>query len=323
MTNLPSRPARRQKRAVWIKQNGVFLAFALIFAVMLVAAPQFGTRENLTNILQQNAIIGIIACGMTFAIIIGGFDLSVGSTAAMASVVTAYVIIESSGNGVPLGIIAALATGLIVGSINGALIAFVRINPFVVTLGTMTIIRGLVFVATDATPLFGVPMGFTQLGLGKSFGVPNVAIVFLGVALLLGALLHQTRFGHHVFAAGGNARAAAVMGIRTDRIRFGSYLIASVCAAIAGVLLVGQTASGQPQAAMGYELTAIAAVIVGGASLGGGRGRMIGTVAGVFLLGMVSNALNLLGVSPFWQPVATGLILIFAVGLDRSKTDAL
>lgn len=304
----------------WLKRNGVFVALVVLVVVMAGVAPQFATIENLTNVLQQNAIIGVIACGMTFAIIIGGFDLSVGSTAALSSVVAALVITATGS--IPLGLFAAIVAGLVVGLVNGGLIAFLRINPFVATLGTMTMIRGIVFVSTNATPIFGVPFGFTALGLGKTMGVPNLVIVFAVVAAILGFLLHQTRFGHHVYMVGGNARAAAVMGIRTARLRFWSYLIVAVCAAIAGILLVGQTASGQPQAAMGYELTAIAAVIVGGATLGGGKGRMLGTIAGVFLLGVVSNSLNLLGVSPFWQPVATGLILVVAVGLDRVPDDA-
>jgi len=310
----------RQGPAAWLKRNGAFVALAVLVVVMAGAAPQFASIENLTNVLQQNAIIGVMACGMTFAIIIGGFDLSVGSTAALSSVVAALAITATGS--IFLGLCAAIVAGIVVGLVNGGLVAFLRINPFVATLGTMSMIRGIVFVSTNATPVFGVPFGFTALGLGKTMGVPNLVLVFAVVAAILGFLLHKTRFGHHVYIVGGNARAAAVMGIRTARLRFWSYLIAAVCAAIAGILLVGQTASGQPQAAMGYELTAIAAVIVGGATLGGGKGRMLGTIAGVFLLGVVANSLNLLGVSPFWQPVATGLILVVAVGLDRVRGDA-
>jgi ribose transport system permease protein len=197
-----------------------------------------------------------------------------------------------------------------------------RVNPFVATLGTMTIVRGGVYVLTDATPVFGVPTDYTSFGLGKLLGIPNVTWVFAFAALVLGAVLHLTRFGHYVYAIGGNARAAKVMGVDTRRVRFLTYLLVSCAAALAGVLLVVQTASGQPAAALGYELTAIAAVIVGGAKLGGGHGRMVGTVVGVFLLGVVTNGLNLFGVSPFWQPIATGLILILAVGLDRARSDA-
>lgn len=304
---------------LFLRRNGVFVALLVLLVAMLLLSPQFGTRQNLTNILQQNAIIGIIAMGMTFAIIIGGFDLSVGSTTALASV--AMAMVTTTTGSIPLGLLAALAVGLGVGFINGFLIAKLRINAFVATLGTMTILRGLVYVVTNATPIFGVPFEFTQLGLGSSFGVPNVVLVALVVALVLGFLLHATSFGHHVYLSGGSARAAKAVGLDNAKLRMGCYLIVALCAALAGVLLVGQTASGQPQAAMGYELTAIAAVIVGGATLGGGKGRIIGTIGGVLLLGLVSNGLNLLGVSAFWQPVATGLILVVAVGLDRSRAD--
>ena len=306
----------------FVRQNGTFVALMVLVAFMVVASPNFGTFQNLTNILQQNAVIGVIACGMTFAIIIGGFDLAVGSTAALAAVVSASIIAAGGPFGMPLGIAGALGSGLLVGAINGWLIAYLRVNPFVATLGMMTIVRGAVYVLTNATPVFGVPMGYTSFGLGKFLGIPNVTWVFVAVALLLGFVLHATRFGHYVFTIGGNARAAKVMGVDIRATRFLTYLLVSCSAAIAGVMLVVQTASGQPAAAMGYELTAIAAVIVGGATLGGGHGRMVSTVAGVFLLGVVSNSLSLFGVSPFWQPIATGLILILAVALDRGRSEA-
>lgn len=307
--------------ARWLRRNGIFVALAVLVIFMTLTKVQFATVQNITNILQQNAVIGVIACGMTFAIIVGGFDLSVGSTAALSTVVTASLIVAGGAFGLPLGLAGALATGLAVGAVNGWLIAYARVNPFVATLGSMTIVRGAVYVSTNATPIFGVPFDYTAFGLGKLLGIPNVAWVFAVVALLLGALLHMTRFGHYVYTIGGSARAAKVMGVDTRHVRFWTYVLVSCCAALAGVLLVTQTASGQPQAAMGYELTAIAAVIVGGATLGGGHGRMIGTVVGVLLLGVVTNGLNLYGVSPFWQPIATGLILILAVGLDRARSD--
>jgi len=301
------------------RQNAILVAFVVVLLVLALTRQQFLTIENITNILQQNAIIGVIACGMTFAIIIGGFDLSVGAAAALSAVVCASVMASGGSLAIPLGLGAGLIAGVVTGSINGWLVAYLRVNPFVATLGTMTIIRGLIYVGTNATPIFGVPYEIINLGLGKIAGIPVVTIIFTGVALALGCLLHSTRFGHYVYTVGGNARAASMMGINTRRVQFLTYLLVSICAALAGMLLVGQTASGQPQTALGYELTAIAAVIVGGASLGGGRGRMIDTVLGVLLLGVVSNALNLFGVSPFWQPVATGMILIAAVALDRKN----
>jgi ribose/xylose/arabinose/galactoside ABC-type transport system permease subunit len=298
------------------RQYGVVVVLAGLFALLFATLPQFRTIPNLTNLLQQNAVIGIIACAMTFAIVSGGFDLSVGAMTALASVAGAKIIIEA---GIPLGLAGALVAGLIVGLFNGALIAYLGVNPFVATLGSATVVRGLIYVATNATPFFGVPMSFTAVGLGRTGPLPNAAWIFIAVALLLAFALHATRFGHYVYAIGGNAVAAAETGIAVRRVKLAVYGLIGVCAGIAGIILTGQTASGQPQAAINYELTAITAVIVGGASLGGGRGGIGGTIVGVFLLGLVSNALNLYGVSAFWQPVATGLILIAAVAVDGSS----
>jgi ribose/xylose/arabinose/galactoside ABC-type transport system permease subunit len=310
--------------AAFTQRQGIVAVFVVLVVALFATKSTFGTYQNIVNVLQQNSVIGIIACGMTFAIIIGGFDLSVGSVTALSNVVGATIMIAMGPPGIPVGIAGALAACLAIGAANGWLIAVLRVNPFVATLGSMTVVRGLLYVATNASPRFGVPYSFTTLGLGYIAGIPIPAILFAAIALLLGFVLHRTRFGHYVFAVGGNAVASAQMGINAVRVRFAVYALVSACAAVSGVILVGQTASATPQAALGYELTAIAAVIVGGASLGGGRGRMAGTIVGVFLLGVVANALNLFGVSPFWQPVATGLILIVAVALDGySKRGAL
>ncbi|HEY7030947.1 MAG TPA: ABC transporter permease [Thermomicrobiales bacterium] len=316
--------AERQNFAQAVRRYGIAVVFVALVVAMCIASGPFRTHGNALNLLRQNAIIGIMACGMTFAIVLGGFDLSVGAIAGASSVVAAKLIVAVgpdrffSGADVAIGVVGCLLTGLVVGLVNGVLIAYVGVNPFVSTLGTMTILRGLTFVWTNATPVFGVPLGFSELGRGSTFGVPNPFWIFLGVALVLIVLLSQTRFGHYVYAIGGNALAAREMGIPVRRIRLFVYVITGLCAAIAGLILVGQTSSGQPTGATGYELTAIAAVIVGGASLNGGQGNIANTIVGVFLLGVVSNALNLLGVSPFWQPVATGTILVIAVAIDSA-----
>lgn len=303
----------RKQALDYVRRYGIVAVFLVLLVILVATSPQFRTFANLSNVLQQNAVIGIIACAMTFAIISGGFDLSVGAGAALASVVGAKLMIEA---GIPFGIAGALLAGLLLGLINGVLIAYAGVNPFVATLGTATIVRGLIYVSTNATPFFGVPMSFTVVGLGRTGPLPNATWIFLVVAAILTFALHQTRFGHYVYAIGGNIVAAAEMGINVRRVKLAVYALVGVCAAIGGIILTGQTASGQPQAALNYELAAITAVIVGGASLGGGRGGMAGTILGVFLLGLVSNALNLYGVSAFWQPVATGIILVVAVGID-------
>jgi len=175
------------------RRHGVLLVFILLVACMFVSKPTFGTYQNLTNVLQQNSVIGIIACGMTFAIILGGFDLSVGSVTALASVVGATLMIDLGTFGIPIGIVGAVVSCLLVGVTNGWLIAYLGVNPFVATLGTMTVVRGLIYVATNASPRFGVPYSFTTLGLGRLLGIPNPVILFLVVALLLGFVLHRTR----------------------------------------------------------------------------------------------------------------------------------
>lgn len=309
----PIRTAPRELALDYARRYGIVVVFLVLIVILALTLPQFRTAANLRNVLQQNAVIGIIACAMTFAVISGGFDLSVGAGAALASVVGAWLMIAA---GIPFGIVGALAAGLALGLFNGVLIAYAGVNPFVATLGTATIVRGLIYVSTNATPFFGVPMSFTVVGLGRTGPLPNATWIFLAVALTLAFVLHQTRFGHYVYAIGGNIVASAEMGIAVRRIKLMVYALVGASAAVSGIILTGQTASGQPQAALNYELAAITAVIVGGASLGGGRGGMAGTILGVFLLGLVSNALNLYGVSAFWQPVATGIILVLAVGID-------
>jgi ribose/xylose/arabinose/galactoside ABC-type transport system permease subunit len=319
-----ARAEERQSFAQAVRRYGIAVVFVALVAALCVVSEPFRTHQNAINLLRQNAIIGIMACGMTFAIVLGGFDLSVGAVAGASSVVAAKLIVGVgpgrffSGADIAVGVIGCLLTGLVVGLFNGVLIAYVGVNPFVSTLGTMTIVRGLIFVWTNATPVFGVPLGFSEVGRGSTFGVPNPFWIFLGVALVLIVSLSQTKFGHYIYAIGGNASAARQMGIPVRRIRLLVYVITGVCAAVAGLILVGQTSSGQPTGATGYELTAIAAVVVGGASLNGGQGSIANTIVGVFLLGVVSNALNLLGVSPFWQPVATGTILVIAVAIDSA-----
>ena len=208
-------------------RHGVLVVFVLLVAGMVVSKPTFGTYQNIINVLQQNSVIGIIACGMTFAIILGGFDLSVGSVTALSSVVGATLMIDLGAPGIPVGVAGAFAACLLVGAANGWLIAYLGVNPFVATLGTMTVVRGLLYVATNASPRFGVPYSFTTIGLGYWLGIPNPAILFLLVALMLGFVLHRTRFGHYVYAVGGNPSATAQMGVNTLRVRFAVYVLAS------------------------------------------------------------------------------------------------
>jgi ribose transport system permease protein/putative xylitol transport system permease protein len=287
--------------------------FAALVLALLVSNPAFGRAANIANVLQQNSIIGIVACGMLLMIIVGGFDLSVGAVGAMTSVVAASLIV---GVNTPVGVAVALLAGLAVGVVNGICIGAIGMNPFVATLGTQSAVVGVLYVVTEAQPVYGVPESFTQLGLGRIAGIPIVTLIFLAVIVAVWATLTFTRFGHHVYAVGGNREAARLAGIDVNRVTIGAYAIGGLLAGLAGLLLLGQTGIGQPNSATTWPLTAIAAVVVGGVPLSGGVGRVSSAVLGTLLLGIVANGLNLNGVSPYWQPAVTGFVILVAVGID-------
>jgi len=288
----------------------VFVALLIGFSLVV---PHFATWANLANVLQRNSIIGIVACGMLLMIVTGGFDLSVGAVGAMSSVVAAALIVQVS---MPLGIIAALLLGLAVGLLNGFFIAKIGINPFVTTLATQVLITGFLFVGTEAQPVYGVPESFTVLGLGRIGPIPVPTILFAVVAVATWAILRFTTLGHYIYIVGGNKNAARLAGINVDRVLLVTYGLGGLSAAIAGIVLLGQTNIGQPASAGDWPLTAIAAVVVGGVPLSGGVGQVWSAVLGTLLLGIIANALNLLGVSPFWQPAVTGAVILAAVGID-------
>lgn len=315
----PSRPDPVERARGLVRQavRNPGAIFATIFVVLvvtlLITTPRFGTWGNISNILQQNSIIGIVACGMLLMIIVGGFDLSVGAVGATSSVVAATLIVQVSTGA---GIAAALLVGLIVGFANGFFIAVIGMNPFVVTLGTQVLLTGLLFVATQATPVYGVPDWFTVIGLGRVGIIPNATIAFIVVIVLVWAVLRFTRFGHYIYAVGGNKDAARLAGVPVNRVIIATYAVGGLLAAVGGILLLGQTGIGQPNSATGWPLAAIAAVVVGGVPLTGGVGRVSSAVMGTMLLGVVANALNLNGVSPYWQPAVTGAVILTAVGID-------
>jgi ribose/xylose/arabinose/galactoside ABC-type transport system permease subunit len=309
-------PERRSAfAAVRVRGSGLILVgiFVALVVALLVTSPAFGRAANIANVLQQNSIIGIVACGMLLMIIVGGFDLSVGAVGAMTSVLAASLIV---GVNTPVGVVVALLAGLAVGVVNGVCIGIIGMNPFVATLGTQSAVVGVLFVVTQAQPVYGVPESFTQLGLGRIAGIPIVTLIFLAVVVAVWATLKFTRFGHHVYAVGGNREAARLAGIDVNRVTIGAYAVGGLLAGLAGLLLLGQTGIGQPNSATTWPLTAIAAVVVGGVPLSGGVGRVSSAVLGTLLLGVVANGLNLNGVSPYWQPAVTGFVILVAVGVD-------
>ena len=291
----------------------LLMIFVVIVVVFCLTIPNFASWANISNVLQRNSIIGIVATGMLLMILLGGFDLSVGAVGAVSSVVAAALIANVS---LPLGIAVALVIGLSVGLANGFFVAKIGMSPFVVTLATQVLVTGIMFVGTSAQPVYGMPDYFTFLGLGRIGPVPVPTIIFAIVAIATWLMLRYTRFGHYIYLVGGNKSAARLAGINVDRVIILTYGLGGLFAAIAGIVLLGQTNIGQPASAGDWPLSAIAAVVVGGIPLSGGVGNVGGAVLGTLLLGIIANALNLLGVSPFWQPAVTGTVILLAVGID-------
>ncbi|MDR3475713.1 MAG: ABC transporter permease [Devosia sp.] len=299
-----------------LAQYSQFALLAIMVLAFLLASlfvPYFFTWGNIANLLQRNSIIGIVSCGMLLMIILGGFDLSVGAVGAMTSVAAAAIVASIS---VPLGIAAALALGLAVGLLNGFCIAKIGITPFVATLGVEVLITGLLFIATSAEPIYGVPESFTVIGLGKIAFLPIPTLIFALIAVSTWALLRFTTFGHYVYMVGGNKEAARLAGVNVDHVTLLTYGLGGLYAGLAGVVLLGTTGIGQPASATDWPLSAIAAVVVGGVPLSGGVGSVGRVVLGTFLLGIIANILNLIGISPYWQPAITGAVILVAVGID-------
>jgi ribose/xylose/arabinose/galactoside ABC-type transport system permease subunit len=284
--------------------------------VMSVISPEFRRTDNLINILQQNATIGVVACGMTLMIIVGGFDLSVGTVAAASGVLAGWLSIDY---GLPIAVGAGLVVGLATGWLNGVLIAKVRINAFVATLGVQAIVQGALYVSTGAKPVFGLPQTWGDIGFYEVGFVPSTVIILGAIALGCWALLRFTLFGKLVYAIGSNREGTRRSGVPVDRYIVTAFAIGGVLAALGGIMLVTQSNTGQPSAGATWALSAIAAVVVGGTSLTGGSGGIGQTIIGTLLLGVMSNALNIMSVSPYWQPAATGLLILTAVTIERLR----
>ena len=300
-----------------VRRYGLVILFAVFLAVLITVSPSFRSLPNLINLLQQNAIFGIVACGMLLMIIVGGFDLSVGSVAALSGVAAAVLFVNVPTFGIPIGFTVGLVAGLVVGVANGFLIAKVGINPFIATLGMQILVRGLLFIATDARPIYGLPMSYTFVGLGRIGGVPVATLIFVAVLVAIFVLLRFTQLGHYMYAVGGDREAARLNGIPVERVTITAYAIGGTLAALGGLVLLGQTNIGQPAVAEMWPLFIIAIVVLGGTPLTGGVGGISAVLLGTFILGTISNALNLFNASPYWQPAITGAILIASVALER------
>ncbi|MFL0364719.1 ribose ABC transporter permease RbsC [Pseudobacillus sp. 179-B 2D1 NHS] len=298
---------------------GPLLGLIILILIVSILNPSFLAPLNILNLLRQVAINALIAYGMTFVILTGGIDLSVGSILALSSALMAGMIV--SGIDPILAIFIGCLLGAIMGAINGLLITKGKMAPFIATLATMTIYRGLTLVYTDGNPITGLGDNylFQLFGRGYFLGIPVPAVTMLLSFVILWVILHKTPFGRQTYAIGGNEKAAWISGIKVSRVKIMIYSLAGLLAALAGAILTSRLNSAQPTAGTSYELDAIAAVVLGGTSLSGGRGLIIGTLIGALIIGTLNNGLNLLGVSSFFQMVVKGIVIVIAVLIDRKK----
>lgn len=302
-----------------MQKLGPLLGFIILVVIVSILNPSFLQPLNILNLLRQVAINALIAYGMTFVILTGGIDLSVGSILALSSALMAGMMV--SGLDPILAIIIGCLLGGIMGMVNGLLITKGKMAPFIATLATMTVFRGLTLVYTDGNPITGLSDSrlFQLFGRGYFLGIPVPAITMIIAFIILYIILQKTPFGRKNYAIGGNEKAALISGIKVPRVKIMIYSLAGLLSALAGAILISRLDSAQPTAGTSYELDAIAAVVLGGTSLSGGRGKIFGTLIGALIIGTLNNGLNLLGVSSFYQMVVKGIVILIAVLLDRKK----
>jgi ribose transport system permease protein len=301
-----------------IQSLGSLLGLVLIVVILSVVNGDFLTVGNIFNVLRQISINALIAFGMTFVILTGGIDLSVGSILALSSAFAAGLMAGGMNTWLAVGI--GLIGGLVMGAINGILITKGKVAPFIATLATMTVFRGLTLVYTQGRPITGFKENFALLGKGYFLQIPMPIIWMVIAFAVLYIILKHTTFGRRVYALGSNEEATWLSGINTSKVKILVYSISGLLAAISGIILTSRLNSAQPTAGGAFELDAIAAVVLGGTSLSGGRGWIVGTLIGAMIIGVLDNGLNLLNVSSFYQQVVKGIVILIAVLLDRSKS---
>jgi len=313
-----------KKKAViaFLKKNVVknipLLGFVTLMIIMSIISDAFFTSYNLLSILRQASINGLIAFGMMVVILTSGIDLSVGSTLAFSSMVMAKLIV--SGVTSPLAFVASVLVGAFIGFLNGLLISKGKLQPMIATLSTMMAIRGLTLYISDGVPVSKLGEGFIGwVGRGNFLGIPIPVYILLIIFGVFAFILTRTVFGKRVYAIGGNIKAAKLSGIHVERNLVYVYMISGILAALAGVILTSRIDSAVPTAGLSYEMNAVAAVVIGGASLSGGRGKVFGTLIGILIIAVLTNGLNLLGTSAYLQQIITGLIIIAAVIFDRKR----
>lgn len=292
----------------------VFFALALLVAFSSIFAPSFLTAENLSNVLVQSVFVVILGIGMTYVLISGGIDLSIGSTMGLSAALCVFFL--NAGMPLPLALLVGLATGAAAGLINAYFIVVLGFADFIATLGTLSLMRGIVELMTANSRLNSQDPGFVALAAGTVWGIPTAVIIALLVALVAGVILARTTMGRAVYGVGLNPKSSFLAGVLVNRVRLSVFLVSGMCAGLAGILLASRLSSVHPAMGTGYELTAIAAAALGGASLAGGRGSVLGTALGALFLAVLQNTLSLMSVNAFWFQIITGVIIVLAVLLD-------
>ena len=312
ISRILNRLSRGQKQFL-----STFSGLLLLMLVFFILSPYFLTVDNLLTVATQTAVIAIIAIGQTFVLITGGIDLSIGSNIALSAMVAG--VFMRAGLPVPVAILAGLVTGMLSGTVNGIFVAFGKLPPFIATLGTMTIARGLSFTLTKALPIANLPKSFTVYGTDRTLGIPNQVIIMVVLFIIFGFILAKTKLGRHVYAVGSNFEAARLSGVNTRKVQMAVYIISGLLAALAGLIMAARIITAQPGSGDGYELDAVASSVIGGVSTMGGEGIMAGTFIGAFVIGVLRNGLNLISVSPYIQKIVIGIVIVASVFFDKIK----
>lgn len=316
-------PALRRNAVLdWVMRYNFVFIFLFAVAVATFLSPDFLTFSNIANLFQQGAIVGIVAIGMTFVILTANIDLSVGSLCAFGGIIVAALLQQQVGGW--FAVPGTLLAGLLIGTFMGSITVFGKVPSFIVTLAGLVSLRGLTFLASDGAPIGGLPQGFTRIGSAMidilpSYGIvfPVLGLMFIVITAVAWLVLRYTVFGEYVLATGGNLEAARLSGVPMRAVTIAVFAICGLLAALGGVLMTSRLHVGQPTAAQGLELDAIAAVVLGGTSLFGGRGSVVGTAVAVMLLQILRNIFNLLGLGSFYQMAITGVIIVLAILLNR------
>ena len=299
-----------------LRRYGILIMLLVLIIYFSFGAEYFLTGSNVVNVLRQSAVTGISAVGLTYVMLTGGIDLSIGAVIGLTAV-TAASCMAKFGLSPILACIIALALGALIGLINGILVNYVDIPALIATLGVMTSVRGLCYILTGGLPVYGFPASFDIIGKGY-VGVIPVPVIIMAVVLILGwYVLNRTRYGRYLYAIGGSREAARLSGINVDKMVVVTYMIAGLLSSLAGLVELSRLSSGQPSAGDGFEMNVITAVVLGGISVNGGEGKFFGVVVGIFIMSVLANGLVMMNVYEFYQQLIRGIVLIFAVGFDQ------